>query len=49
MAYPNASIDEIREGNLQLVNYKDTESYKITSSFINNTNNMLDILLNNKE
>ena len=49
MAYPNASIYEIREGNLQLVNYKDTESYKITSSFINNTNNMLDILLNNKE
>ena len=44
MAYPNALIYQIRDG-FQKVSYQETEHYQIMHSFINNTQKMLDILL----
>lgn len=44
MAYPNARIYQINEG-FEQVNYKDTEHYQVMHSFLNNTQKMLDILL----
>jgi len=44
MAYPNALIYQINEGFKQ-VNYKDTEHYQVMHSFLNNTQKMLNILL----
>lgn len=44
MAYPEAIIYQIQEG-FDKVDYEDTEHYQIMRSFLNNTNKMLDILL----
>lgn len=44
MAYPNARIYQINEG-LEQVNYEDTEHYQVMHSFLNNTQKMLNILL----
>jgi len=45
MAYPDAVIYEINDG-IHLVKYEETEHYQIMKGFINNTQGMLDILLN---
>ena len=44
MAYPNAMIYQINDG-FEQVNYKDTEHYQVMHSFLNNTQKMLNILL----
>jgi len=45
MAYPNAVVYEIKDA-IRKVNYEETEHYQIMKSFINNTDKMLDILMN---
>lgn len=45
MAYNNAMILEIKQGNLSLVQYKDTEHYNLTKSFLNQTSYYLNKLL----
>ena len=45
MAYPDAVIYEINDG-IHLVKYEETEHYQVMKGFINNTQGMLDILLN---
>lgn len=44
MAYPNAIIYEIKDG-FHKVKYEETEHYQITRDFFNNTQEMLDILM----
>ncbi|MCO1601147.1 AAA family ATPase [Desulfosporosinus nitroreducens] len=44
MAYPQARIYEIQEG-FKIVEYEGTEHYQIMRAFINNTQKMLDILM----
>lgn len=44
MAYPDADIFVIDE-ELKKIKYEETEHYQITRNFLNNTRNMLDILL----
>jgi len=44
MAYPNSVIYELKE-DFKPVEYKKTEHYQIMSSFLNNTQKMLDILM----
>lgn len=44
MAYPNSVIYEINNG-LKEVKYEETEHYQVMSSFINNKQKMLDILM----
>lgn len=44
MAYPNAVVYEIKEA-IRKVNYEETEHYLIMKSFVNNTDKMLDILM----
>lgn len=44
MAYPNAVVYEIKDS-VRKVNYEETEHYQIMKSFVNNTNKMLDILM----
>jgi len=44
MAYPNARIYQINEG-FEQVNYQDTEHYQVMHSFLNNTQKMLNILM----
>ena len=44
MAYPDSIIYEIKEG-INKVKYEDTEHYIVMKSFMNNTNKMLDILM----
>lgn len=44
MAYPSALIYQIKEGFKQ-VRYEDTEHYQIMRSFLNNTQKMLNVLL----
>lgn len=44
MAYPNAIIYEIKDG-FHKVKYEETEHYQITRDFFNNTQKMLDILM----
>lgn len=46
MAYPNSTIYNI-EGGYERVTYHDTEHYQVMKSFINNTEGMLKILLEN--
>ncbi|PGH39708.1 MAG: AAA family ATPase [Candidatus Nephrothrix sp. EaCA] len=41
MAYPDADIYCVSENGLQLVNYEDTEQYKLTKYFMNNYQKML--------
>jgi predicted ATPase len=46
MAYPDAYIYEItNNGTVNKVNYKETEHYRVMKQFLNNTDRMLDILL----
>ncbi len=44
MAYPNALIYEIKE-NFNKVRYEETEHYQVMKAFLNNTQKMLDILM----
>jgi predicted ATPase len=44
MAYPYSWIYQIKEG-FEQVNYEDTEHYQVMHSFLNNTQKMLNILL----
>ncbi|KNY29438.1 AAA family ATPase [Pseudobacteroides cellulosolvens] len=44
MAYPNSIIYEIKE-ELKVVKYEETEHYQVTKAFLNNTQKMIDILL----
>ncbi|MDS0526108.1 AAA family ATPase [Clostridium sp. SHJSY1] len=44
MAYPHSIIYEIKE-NIEMVNYEETEHYKIMKSFMNNRNKMIEILI----
>lgn len=47
MAYPNAVIYEIKD-EIKRVDYEETEHYQVMKSFINNTNKMLDILIDDE-
>ncbi|HEX7712710.1 MAG TPA: AAA family ATPase [Bacillota bacterium] len=44
MAYPDAWIYQIRE-EIKLVKYEETENYRITKAFLNDTRKMLEILM----
>lgn len=44
MAYPDSIIYEIKDG-INKVEYEDTEHYLVMKSFVNNTDKMLDILM----
>jgi predicted ATPase len=44
MAYPDAIIYEIKEG-IKVVKYEETEHYQVMKSFLNNTQKMLNILM----
>lgn len=44
MAYPEARIYQVKE-DIEIVEYEDTEHYQITRTFLNNTQKMLDILM----
>jgi len=44
MAYPHAQIYQIQEG-FESVKYEGTEHYQIMRAFLNNTQKMLDILM----
>lgn len=46
MAFPNAEILEFSQNGIKSVNYKDTEHYQITRSFLENPSKMLKYLLN---
>ncbi|WP_181304746.1 AAA family ATPase [Rufibacter sp. XAAS-G3-1] len=45
LAYPGAVIYELSSSGFKEVAYKETELYSVTKEFINNTDNMLNILL----
>ena len=45
MAYPDADIFEFSNEGIRLVEYTDTEHYKVTKSFLQDPNRMLKILL----
>lgn len=45
MAYPNAEIYEITQNSINTVPYTQTENYRITKEFLNNTDGMLNTLL----
>ena len=47
MAYPDALIYQITDGNFEQVNYEDTEHYRVTKSFLDHPKRMLDILFEN--
>ncbi|AOT71460.1 AAA family ATPase [Geosporobacter ferrireducens] len=49
MAYPDALIYEITDESFKKVKYEETENYVVMKSFLNNTEKMLDILMNEKE
>ncbi|MDD2362028.1 MAG: AAA family ATPase [Oscillospiraceae bacterium] len=46
MAFPNAEILEFSQNGIKSIDYKDTEHYKVTRSFLENPNKMLNYLLN---
>lgn len=48
MAYPDSIIYEIKEG-IESTRYEETEHYQIMKSFINNTNKMLGILIDEED
>ncbi len=48
MAYPNATIHVLADGPPQQIEYRDTEHYGVTRTFLNDTERMLDILLDRK-
>jgi predicted ATPase len=45
MAYPNADIYHISNNGLELINYEDTEQYRLSKYFINNYKRMIDELI----
>ncbi len=45
MAYPDSIIYEIMDDEIKRVEYEETENYQITSEFLNNKEQFLDILL----
>lgn len=45
MSYPDAVVYELKDG-FKEVEYKDTEHFQIMKQFVNNTEKMLDILIN---
>lgn len=45
MAYPDADIYHVSDSGLELVNYEDTEQYRLTKYFINNYKKMIDELI----
>jgi predicted ATPase len=46
MAYPDAVILELTNEGMKQTKYIDTENYKVSHSFLNNYEGMIDILLN---
>ena len=48
MAYPDSIIYEMKN-EINVVKYEETEQYQVMKSFINNTQNMLNILMDNKK
>lgn len=48
MAYPNSRIFEITEEGFRIVKYQETEHYVVMKSFLNNTEKMLDFLMDIK-
>ena len=48
MSYPKATIYQIGDMGIEIVQYKDTDHYQITRSFLNTPEKMLDILLGEK-
>ena len=44
MAYPNADIYHISNNGLELINYEDTEQYRLIKYFINNYRKMINEL-----
>lgn len=49
MAYPEALIYEITGEGCRAVRYQETEHYEVMKSFLNNTEKMLDLLLNEEK
>jgi predicted ATPase len=47
LAYPNATIYQISENNLQQVEYQDCEHYKITKQFLDQPDRMIHYLFDN--
>ncbi len=45
MAFPSAQVLELSENGISIIDYKDTEHYKITKEFLNNPERMLHYLL----
>jgi predicted ATPase len=48
MAYPDAAIFAFENGPPRRIDYRDTEHYGVTRTFLNDTERMLDILLDRK-
>jgi len=48
LAYPDAAIHVLDDGPLRRIDYRDTEHYGVTRTFLNDTERMLDILLDRK-
>jgi predicted ATPase len=46
LAYPRAKIIRLDENGIEEVDYQDTEHYQVTKNFLNNTDRMLDLILN---
>lgn len=49
LAYPEARIFEFGEKPIESIRYEQTESYKITSSFLQNTDRFLQVLFSEEE
>jgi predicted ATPase len=45
MAYPQAHIYQLTAEGISQIDYQDTEHYAVTKAFLNNTDKMLDVLL----
>lgn len=48
MAYPDAAIHVLDDGPPRRIDYRDTDHYGVTRTFLNDTERMLDILLDRK-
>jgi predicted ATPase len=48
LAYPDAAIHVLDDGPPRRIEYRDTEHYGVTRTFLNDTERMLDILLDRK-
>lgn len=49
IAYPNALIYEFSEQGIQVKKYQETELFKVYKDFLNNTEELIEFLLNGKE